>query len=129
MKNFYLFIIVSALAFNSCKEKTEIFPKGQWHQDCAAFSSVGDGFQLTNMCCQYLDIPKLEIKKDNSFETTGTYHAFNGSGFTSQAASVFGNLSDDRQKVNVSYVINSQTFSYTMQAGPTDKVACTCGCD
>jgi len=123
----YLFLIlIPALA--GCKSDKDFSPAEIWSEGCVTFKSDEDGYKLSGMCCEYVVISKMKLKKDNSFSTSGRYFTYTGAGYQEIPVNIQGKLSDDRGSLDLSYQFDGTKKSFALKAGGA-TAACLCGCD
>lgn len=128
MKYLSALLLALFLSLNGCKSDREISPTDVWSEGCAVFTSSEDGYKLSGLCCEYLVIPKIKLKSNNSFTASAYYYSYTGAGFSDVPVTVKGKLSKDEKTLDLSYEINGATKSYSLKAGAT-MVYCSCSCD
>lgn len=106
----------------------EIAPTEIWSEACVSFKPDNRGFLLSGICCEYVTVSKIKLKKNNSFSAPGKYFTFTGAGYHESAVTVSGKISEDRKSLDLSLKGQDVSKTFALKAGgPT--AACFCGCD
>ena len=127
MKTIFLFLFLIVLTAG-CESEKDISPAEIWSAGCATFAPYEKEYRLSGMCCQYLVVPKIKIKKDNTFSAAAKLYTYNGSGFEDFSVTLNGRLSEDRESLDLNYRINGTTESFALKPGGA-TASCYCGCD
>ncbi|MCF2446457.1 hypothetical protein L0657_21035 [Dyadobacter sp. CY345] len=123
---FVLFLLLIML--DSCKSEKEIAPTEIWSEGCVSFKPDSKGFLLSGICCEYVTVSKIKIKKDNSFVTPAKYFTYTGAGFQQSDVNVTGKISEDRKSLDLSFEGQGVSKTFALKSGgPT--ASCLCGCD
>ncbi len=111
-----------------CHSETNVLPANTWSNGCMQLAPELEGYRLTGVCCEYVQMPKVALRGNNTFSVEGSYHSFTGAGFSNTPVQLTGYLSSDGNTLRIDYTINAHPVSYTLKLGPA-TASCTCGCD
>jgi len=128
MKRFSIYFIAISLLIYSCNSNSDILPSEVWSGGCASLNPYKNGYKLSGMCCEYLIIPKLKFKENNSFLAKSSHYTYTGAGYQDVEVNLRGKLSENQDTLTLQYESAGKTISYVLTPGPA-KVACMCGCD
>lgn len=126
-KNLAFCLLIVVIGF-SCGSETNVLPANTWSNGCIQLAPDPEGYRLTGVCCEYVQIPKIALLGNNTFSTEGSYHSFTGAGYSNTPIQVTGYLFPDGNTLMINYGLNASSASYVLKLGPS-TVTCDCYCD
>lgn len=124
-----LLILVTFLI--TCRSKKEISPASArteiWSAGCPSFGKVADGYAISGMCCERVEMPFFPLKNGTSFSVKGKYFASREGKSRELPIKITGNLSADAQTLTLNYTVDNVPKSFTMKIGKP-VIFCYCGC-
>jgi len=130
MKSLYCLLCAVFLCVCSCKSDTNIPLPRFWHDGCANFAEDENGYKHEGRCCEWVSIPKIDLKKNSTFNTQGKYSRYtasSGKNIEDMPISVTGSLSADGKVLELSYTVDNEAQHYQMINSDT-PVLCDCQC-
>jgi hypothetical protein len=123
-----LLVLTMGWALGSCYRQADLLPIDTWTNGCATLAPSQGAYRLQLECCSYVMLPSIKLR-NRSFVQTGTYYTYTGAGYADSPARVTGQLSTDGRTLTVSYQVNTQSVTRTLQAGTQAAALCLCSCD
>jgi len=130
MKSFCVLMITVLLCVSSCKSDSDFSLPEFWYNSCANFVADEYGYKHEGRCCEWVSIPKFDLKRNQSFSVEGKYNRYtesSGENVSDRPITISGTLSPDGKTLQLNYVVDGEPLHYEMMASES-LIVCSCQC-
>jgi len=127
-------LLASIVMISSCKSdhKTvqELTLSTFWFDGCANFVANESGYKHEGRCCEWVSIPKFDLKRNQSFTVQGKYYRntqYSREDVADRPITISGSLSEDGKTLELHYEVDAEPMHYTMKTDDAMKI-CDCIC-
>lgn len=119
-------LLIGLVSMLSCGP-TDLLPINTWSVGCMQLSPTKDGYSLAGVgnYCSGLTIPRVKLRKNDTFTVDGLHYTYVGAASNKQAVRVTGTVSSDGQTLMIAYSIDTYLFEFSLKPGSA-KQTCSC---
>lgn len=132
MKNLVILLVAVILCANSCKSDSqtvqELALPTFWYDGCSNFVENESGYKHEGRCCEWVSIPKFDLKRNQKFTVEGKYNRYtqySKEDVFDRPITISGQLSQDGKTLELDYEVDAEHMHYEMK---TDDALALCNC-